>query len=195
MIVLIKLPLPSPLHGQWSVRAHTRTHVHTLTFLHHSPGHCELRGVVSCSFAFCLPGFLSHSDEVLSLFDSHLGVSAFCDPLFLTCTKANIREGNERWILACTILWAEKQANKEEHCTDPTGHNCSIWLALGFLIFSLVRDHYQANFNSTETLNSNLGFLFFFFFTICLEHWNTRMIFCKINKNRECFYAIKYTRY
>ena len=70
----------------------THTHTHTLTSLHHPAGHSKLGRVVGCSFAPGLPGVLSHGDEMLSLFNSHLALSTFCDPLFAACTREKTGE-------------------------------------------------------------------------------------------------------
>lgn len=85
--------LPSVGDGAHTqVHTRTHTHIHTLTSLHHPASHGELGGVVGCSFAPGLPGVLSHGDEMLSLFNSHLALSTFCDPLLEECTREKTGE-------------------------------------------------------------------------------------------------------
>ena len=119
--------LASPWSSHTGPHSHTHTHTHTHTLWP--------RGVVGCSFAPGLPGVLSHGDEMLSLFNSHLALSTFCDPLFAECTR---EKTGEEVTEARTLAWAfHELESKEESCTTPNVHSCSTWNRSGFLISSL----------------------------------------------------------
>ena len=146
----------------------THTHTHTLTSLHHPAGHSKLGRVVGCSFAPGLPGVLSHGDEMLSLFNSHLALSTFCDPLFAACTREKTgEEVTEAW----TLAWAfHELESKESSCTAPNVHSCSTWNRSGFLLPAWVTDHHHQPW----TFRLELGFSL-----VCLEHQNIKMMLCK----------------
>ena len=159
-----------PTHRSTDAHAHIRT----LTSLHHPASHGELGGVVGCSFAPGLPGVLSHGDEMLSLFNSHLALSTFCDPLFEACTREKTgEEVTEAWTLAGSISWAGKQRGGLRCPLMSTAVLPEIGLASWFPAW--VTDHHHQPWNFRLEPGCSL---------VCLEHQNIKMMLCT-KKQRE----------